>query len=397
MRAVVAGGGIFGVTTAIELGRRGHDVTLVDPGPLPHPLAESTDISKVVRLDYGADEAYTALAERALDGWRRWNRGWTAPLFHETGVAFLTRGPMEPGGFEHDSLALLAARGHSCTRVDAGEIARRFPAFRPGAFTDGYVNPQGGWVESGAVVAQLVDQAQAAGIAVAGGCAARAIEERGGRAAGLVLDDGSVVPGELVVIASGAWAALVCPALAGALRPSGQPVFHLRPADPARYASDRFPVFCADIARTGYYGFPATRDGLVKVANHGPGVAVDMNRAERVVPAADEAALRGFLGDALPDLAGAPIAGRRLCVYGDTADGHFWIARDPDRPGVVVATGGSGHAFKFGPVLGELVADAAEGALPAPLAHRFRWRADLADARGEEAARFRGSPPTMDE
>ncbi len=128
-------------------------MTLVDPGPLPHPLAESTDISKVVRLDYGADEEYTALAERALDGWRRWNRDWPAPLFHETGVTFLAREPMRPGGFEHDSFALLARRGHACERLDAAAIARRFPAYRPGALVNGYYNPQGGWAESGAVVA----------------------------------------------------------------------------------------------------------------------------------------------------------------------------------------------------------------------------------------------------
>lgn len=52
---LIAGGGIFGVTAALELRARGHDVMLCDPGALPHPRAESTDISKVVRCDYGAD------------------------------------------------------------------------------------------------------------------------------------------------------------------------------------------------------------------------------------------------------------------------------------------------------------------------------------------------------
>jgi glycine/D-amino acid oxidase-like deaminating enzyme len=391
MRAAVAGGGIFGVTAAIALRRRGHQVTLVDPGPLPHPLAESTDISKVVRLDYGADEVYTALAERALDGWRRWNRAWPAPLLHETGVAYLTREGMRPGGFEHESFALVTRRGHLCERLDAAAIARRYPAFRPGAFREGYYNPQGGWAEAGAVVERLLAEASGAGVAVRGGCAARAVAERGGRAIGLVIGDGELLPADLVVIASGAWAAQLSPALAGALRPSGQPVFHLRPARPDLYQPERFPVFCDDIARTGYYSFPITRDGLVKVANHGPGVAVDMSRAERTVPREDEVALREFLGEVLPDLAGAEIALRRLCVYGDTLDGHFWIAVDPGLPGLLVATGGSGHAFKFAPVLGDLIADAALGpGLPAPLARRFRWRPDLEGASGEEAARFRG-------
>ena len=52
---VVVGAGAFGLTTALELARRGRRVAVVDPGPIPHPLAASTDASKAVRMDYGAD------------------------------------------------------------------------------------------------------------------------------------------------------------------------------------------------------------------------------------------------------------------------------------------------------------------------------------------------------
>ena len=45
VKILVVGAGIFGVTGALELARRGHDVTVVDPGPLPHPDASSTDLS----------------------------------------------------------------------------------------------------------------------------------------------------------------------------------------------------------------------------------------------------------------------------------------------------------------------------------------------------------------
>ena len=72
-RVIVVGPGINGVTAAIELKKRGHEVVLVDPGPLPHALAASTDISKAVRAAYGADEDYTALAERSIKLWRKWN------------------------------------------------------------------------------------------------------------------------------------------------------------------------------------------------------------------------------------------------------------------------------------------------------------------------------------
>ncbi|HEX4420548.1 MAG TPA: FAD-dependent oxidoreductase [Kofleriaceae bacterium] len=377
MRVLVIGSGIFGVTAALELRARACDVTLVDPGPIPHPLAESTDISKIVRCDYGADEDYTVLGERALAGWRRWNATWRTPRFHETGVTFLTRTAMPPGGFDHASYDLLARRGHRIERLDAAAIAARFPAYRPGAFVDGYFHHDGGWAESGATVAQLVHDAELAGVTVRPHCAVDRI-----------VDDGALAGDEhlladAVVVCAGAWTPLLVPELAGPLRATGQPMFHLRPADPALFAAARFPVFGADISRTGYYGFPATRDGIVKIANHGTGIDLAPD-APRAVTAAQEAALREFLAATFPALADAPIVYRRLCVYGDTRDGHFWIARHPTRPNLTIAAGGSGHGFKFAPVLGELIADAALGR-PNRLAAKFRWRDLSGDLRGDAA------------
>ena len=65
---LVIGGGIFGLTAALELRRRGHRVTIADVGAIPSPLAASTDVSKVVRADYGSDVLYTELMEHARRG-----------------------------------------------------------------------------------------------------------------------------------------------------------------------------------------------------------------------------------------------------------------------------------------------------------------------------------------
>ncbi|MSP61340.1 MAG: FAD-dependent oxidoreductase [Myxococcales bacterium] len=386
MKVIVVGAGVFGVTAAIELRRRGHRVSLVDPGPIPHPLAESTDLSKVVRLDYGADQDYTALMEGALDGWRRWNRAWPEPLFHETGVLFLCREAMAPGGFEYESRALLARRGHPVERLDSGAVRRRFPAWSAGRYVDGYYNPAGGFAESGRVVTRLCDEATALGVAIRPGVEIARLDERGARVTGVIDAQGGVHAADHVVLAAGSWTPHLLPALAPSLRSIGQPVFHLRPADPAPFAAERFPVFGADIAGTGYYGFPVTSEGIVKIANHGVGRAVHPSSDERVVTAAEETALRVFLGETFPGLAGAPLAATRVCVYCDTHDEHFWIARDPDRAGLTVAAGGSGHGFKFAPILGELIADAALG-VARPMLAKFRWRPEVQPARGEEAAR----------
>ncbi|MBA3461147.1 MAG: FAD-dependent oxidoreductase [Deltaproteobacteria bacterium] len=368
MNVSVIGGGIFGITAALKMRARGHEVTIFEPGPIPHPLAESTDISKVVRMDYGADEDYTDLGERSLRGWRVWNSVWRKPLFHETGVTFLSRTSMRPGGFEHDSYATLTARGHELERLDADQIATRFPAYRRGALVDGYFNRAGGWAESGAVVEYLSRVASGAGIA---------IEQR-------AIHDLAEVRRDLTIVCAGAWVPRLVPELAGSIRAIGQPVFHLRPRDPALYTADRFPVFGADIANTGYYGFPVNADGIVKIANHGSGTPIERDE-ERVVSEAHEVALRAFLATTLPGLRDAPIAHRRLCVYADTLDGHFWIARHPTDESLVVATGGSGHAFKFAPVLGALIAGIILDG-EHPLEDKFRWRPELgAQTRGDAA------------
>jgi glycine/D-amino acid oxidase-like deaminating enzyme len=375
-RAIVVGGGIFGVTAARALRTRGHDVTLVDPAPIgtPHPLAESTDISKVIRIDYGADVDYTELGERALARWRR------EPLFHETGVTFLSKVPLS--GFERDSYDLLTARGHTLHRLDANAIADRFPAWRRGAYVDGYFNPQGGWAESGAVVASWNAQARAAGVHVRSGRVEQLLDD------GVLVDD-QPLRADHVIIAAGSWVPLLVPELAPALRAVGQPVFHLRPADPSLFAAHHFPVFGADISRTGYYGFPVNRDGIVKIANHGTGTTLPPGDEGRVTTAEQEAVLREMLRDTFPALADAPITHRRLCVYCDTADENFWIARHPQRPSLTIATGGSGHAFKFAPVLGDVIADIALG-IPHALANKFRWRPELTTPQGAEAARHHG-------
>src|SRR5579871_2640493 len=124
---VIAGGGVFGVGAAVALRERGFEVTVIEPGPVPHPLAESTDVSKIVRLDYGSDETYTAMMELAL---ARWREGIFAPFLHETGLLFFRQGAaLEPGTFEGDSYELLTRRGHALQEVDDAALRTRFPAW----------------------------------------------------------------------------------------------------------------------------------------------------------------------------------------------------------------------------------------------------------------------------
>lgn len=383
MKIVIVGAGVFGITAALELRARQHDVLVIDPGPIPHPLASSTDHSKAVRLDYGSDEGWTSMAEAALPLWMEWNERFGETLFHQDGFLFLTAEPMQEGGFEHDSFHMLTDRGFELDPVDRDTLRERFPAFDAERYAGGYFNPHDGWAESGRVVEVLSQAARADGVELRAGQRFEALIESGGRIAGVRTDDGPEHEADIVLVTAGAWTPAVLPWLEGHLRAIGQAVCFLRVTDPDAWRPPKFVTWASDIATTGWYGFPALPDGTVKVANHGPGREVAPGQPLNVTDQ-EEARCQTFAASALPELATAPIAGRRLCLYCDTKDGAFWIDHDPERPGLVVAAGGSGHAFKFAPLLGGIIADVVERRRN-PWADRFRWRESV--VTGVESAR----------
>jgi len=389
-KIIVVGAGINGVTAAIELKTRGHNVVLVDPGPLPHPLAASTDISKAVRRAYGADEDYTALADRSIKLWRKWNEEFGQELYHEVGVMFVRQREMKPGDFEQESFKVLQTRGHKIERMNSAQLWKRFPAWDPEVYRDGVLELEAGYAESGRVVAALVARARSLGIELSDGVRFSRLNETGGRVSGIVLDDGQRIAADFVVMAVGAWTPYLLPFIKHFFRANGQAVFHLKPRHPELFAAERFPVFGADITTTGYYGFPINRDGVVKIANHGPGREMSPESPKRVVTPEDERNLREFLSSTFPALADAPIVYSRICMYCDTHDGHFWIARDPEREGLVIAAGDCGHGFKFAPVLGGIIADAVEEK-PNQILQKFRWRPNVRAGSGTDVARSRGN------
>ena len=382
---LVVGAGVFGLAAALELRRRGWTVRLLDAGEPPHPAASSNDISKAVRMDYGSDALHTELAERAIERWRRWNRRWRETVYHEVGFLLMARRSLAPGSFEGDSVALLRRRGHAPQRIGQRELARRFPAWNAAGYVDGYFNPTAGWTPSARVITLLVREARAAGVELSSRSRVTRLLANGSRVAGVETSAGERIPCRDVLLTTGAWTPGLLPELGPLMAPTAQPVVQFRPADPSPFVPPRFAVWGADIARTGWYGFPAW-NGVVKVGNHGPGRRVDADAPRSVEPSQIER-FREFLRGTFPGLADAPVAEARLCLYCDTADGDFWIDHDPRREGVAVAAGGSGHGFKFAPVLGEIVADVIERR-----ANRFARRFARREPRGgfREQARSRG-------
>ena len=378
------------MTAAIELRARGHEVALLDPGPLPHPLAASTDISKAVRMEYGPDEDYMAMGEHAREGWLAWNDEWGEDLYHEDGMVFLTRAPMSPGGFEYESYHLLLKRGHKPERLNSEDIARRFPVWNSERYVDGFFSAHSGYAESGRVVETLLHKAEQMGVHLHAGQDVTGFIDHDGRVVGVETRSGDSFGAGHVVTAVGSWTPVLLPELSNVMHAVGHPVFHVTVDTPDLFKPPQFSVFAADIANTGWYGFPLhPRQHVVKIANHGVGVRLNPATDERVVTEQDTQNFRAFLAETFPSIANAPIVYTRRCLYCDTLDEHFWIGEQANRPGLTVAAGDSGHGFKFAPLWGGWIADSVEGKSN-PQLEKFRPRDMGGQSSGQEAARYHG-------
>ena len=87
-------------------------------------------------------------------------------------------------------------------------------------------------------------------------------------------------------------------------------------------------------------------------------------------------------GQGLPVARNSLVLGHRAAVYSVTSDEYFILGKTP-QPNLFVAAGGSGHGYKFGPVVGRDMASLIDGA-DAPFANdpMFAFEREFKEGRG---------------
>ena len=173
-----------------------------------------------------------------------------------------------------------------------------------------------------------------------------------------------------LVICPGAWAPHLLKEFDIPITVERQVLYWLDP----RGGTDAFvdhPIFIHESASgEQIYGFPAIDGphGGVKVAFFRKGIACTPETIDRVVADHEISEMRSQVSELLPALDGDCMHSA-TCMYSNTPDQHFVIARHPEATNVSIACGFSGHGFKFVPVVGEILADlATTGATEHPIA-----------------------------
>ncbi|KAM0251665.1 hypothetical protein ACHAQJ_008079 [Trichoderma viride] len=436
---LIVGSGAYGLSTAWALTKRPlfdkTIVTIVDDvrgGSFPPGDSASVDSSRIVRADY-ADPDYAEMAALAQEEWRKQGDDELGGQgrYTESGLflaANESRGPEMLGmGYTKSSwenATRIAKESGLSHKIRSLETAKALQGFlgvdgHPGDW--GYVNELSGWANAREGMRWMYDRVKATGRVNFVDARVEELITEGNRVIGVRLDDSKVLTAEVVLVAAGAWTGSLID-LRGRVEATAQPLGYVDISEEELEVLAKQPV--ALNLSTGFFIIPP-QSRVLKVARHSFGylnpllveralppspsedrkpIVVSRPLTQRdgssnvntLPPDADQA-LRQALRDLSPvkGLESRPWKETRLCWYSDTSDGDFLADWHPGWEGLFIATGDSGHAYKFLPVLGEKLLDCMAGK-GGKLGEKWKWKKEAAEDAGREIdGKFKGLA-TMD-
>jgi sarcosine oxidase/L-pipecolate oxidase len=270
--------------------------------------------------------------------------------------------------------------------------------------TSGYINGYAGWADAEKSMAWLFDRVKQTGRVDFVNGTVSSLKHTGDTVTGAQLEDGKVLTADLVILATGAWTATLLD-LSGQATATGQVIGYVDITDEEQEQLGKMPTLLnltdglfiippvnrqLKVARHAYgYLNPATVTATTPLtASSKPQRPISYPRTSLTTPAAltipkegmDD--LRLALREMLPShpaIHNRPFTKTRLCWYTDTPTGDFLITYHPKFKRLFMATGGSGHGFKFLPVLGDKIVDTVERHCPSEFVEKWAWKGGLGD------------------
>jgi sarcosine oxidase len=366
---LIVGAGVMGCAAAYQLAKDGARVLLFDQFAVGHNRGSSHGPSRIIRLAYDSLD-YVALARASYALWRE--------LEAESGQRLIT----PAGGLDigmPDALALdeiratYLAAGVPFEALDRAAIQERFPQFSLPEGTVGLYQADYSLLAADRCVASLADQARRHGAIIHEREPVEAIRATSGGVE-LGTTQGSYTADRLI-LSAGSWMRPLLRQLDLDLPLTVQKeqVAFFRARDPQAFMPGRLPLVIHRFPQTTSLGsvFPIYDHAGVKLMIDRVGPEVAPDDPDRSIEQALLEQLRAYATQLLPGLTGEVIEAVS-CRYTMTPDEHFIIDRHPAHSQIVIASPCSGHGFKFGAVIGRVLADLALQGATAYDIERFR-------------------------
>ncbi|CAO2647880.1 Nn.00g088020.m01.CDS01 [Neocucurbitaria sp. VM-36] len=415
---LIVGSGAFGLSTAWALCRNPQYnntlITIVDRQPFPCADGSSIDTSRIIRPDYAA-APYTRLATIAQ---KRWRTDFAPEHYHQTGLAVTAWGPEQK--YVSESLANVNAIGADKTEVlNSAEAIRRACGLNGkdewGSGSTGYVNWSSGWADAEGAMVWLRKELEKLNRVefVTESVKKLVIDHKTDTVSGVRLSNSSELKADLTILAAGAWTAALID-LRGICKATGQALCYMPISAEEEAALSKQPTILN--LSHGLFMIPPS-NGLLKIARHGHGYLnpttipnpesedpndtitaslpyTSIDDPSQVVPIEGQRQCRDFLTAIHPSLSipSRPFTRSKICWYADTRNGDFLISYHPKYKGLFVATGGSGHGFKFLPVIGDSILECIEGRTPEDFKGRWEWPAERVPEELWKGDGSRGGP-----
>ena len=391
---LIVGAGVFGLSTALELVKKGHFVYVLDKHPPPSPWSAACDFNKIIRCEY-ADPIYAEMAIEALHFWR------SDPLFKqsydECGRLLVT--PKEHRGrieFERKGIEVLKTLGEGnrfCFFSGGAEISRLIPGFENNSIPpeqEVKYNPDCGLGRSHQtlkdVYKYLSSHPNVQFIFGEKGAAVGLKRYRSGEV-GVITESGFVHSAGTVILSLGANTAKIVN-LENQQSATGLFVTHIQLSDEEYTKYRDIPVLFD--AEMGYFFPPDLTTKIMKICLTGCGIKrsvtdpfdsrkqislprFHIENPSDTFPKELVQDIQRLLEKYVPELKEHRLFGSMICWIGDTKDTPFLIDKVPYYKNLYVATGDSGHGYKFFPNIGKYIVQKLDGVLANKIEELWKW------------------------
>ncbi|CAM5194748.1 sarcosine oxidasee (formaldehyde-forming) OS=Ureibacillus acetophenoni OX=614649 GN=SAMN05877842_11095 PE=4 SV=1 [Ureibacillus acetophenoni] len=344
---IIVGAGSMGMAAAYFLAKAGKKVCAIDAFNPPHTNGSHHGETRIIRYAYGEGVEYVPLALRAATLWQQLEQQVKKPLLLQTGVVNIGD---NDNPFIHTVIESAKKYDLPLEVLNAEEIIKRWPGIQVGDNMIAAFEPTSGVLRVEDCVAAYKELAINEGATV---CTNEPVQHIAFGNTVKVTTANNTYEADTCIVCAGAWTKRLLQQYNLPLNPIRK-TFAWFEAEEALYGEANFPAFAFELRDECYYGFPSINGSGFKIGRHDGGETIDPDKALREFDDSDTVDLRQFLADYMPQV--GTFKEGKVCKYTMTPDEHFIIDFLPEQSNVIVATGFSGHGFKFSSAIGEMLA-----------------------------------------